>query len=300
MDLGSTPSKIDSDAKALRVYDSINATLINPSKRWQSLRRGLLLCLLSLVGVYYFHLRVPTPVLELISGPTTSSSSSPSPSSTADLASEIYPLRPQTPWDISTSFPYPRTLSYNVSEGTWLRLDVHPLSGDVVFDMAGDIWCLSAREVNANFRSGNGGGEEEGEDGGKASSTKKIKARPVITGVPFDTDPHFSPAGDKLVFRSDAELGVENIWVVPWAGCEGMDLRPEGPALGPGTNGEGFELWHGRNDALRQALELVSEEDALLASGVKETPERRRRRLIREGRWKGALIDPFSEFSREH
>jgi hypothetical protein len=34
--------------------------------------------------------------------------------------------------------------------------------------------------------------------------------------------------------------------------------------------------------------------DALLIDGVKETPGRRRRRLIREGRWKGAYNFPFS------
>jgi hypothetical protein len=28
-----------------------------------------------------------------------------------------------------------------VTEGTWLRLDVHPVSGDIVFDMAGDVYC---------------------------------------------------------------------------------------------------------------------------------------------------------------
>lgn len=114
-----------------------------------------------------------------------------------------YPLHQQTPWDISTDFNHPRKLEYDVTEGTWLRLDVHPKSGDIVFDMIGDIYCLP-------------GGEVDG---------KEVEARAVTSGVPHDSDPHFSPEGDRLVFRSDAEQGVENIWVMEWKGCEEMGSR---------------------------------------------------------------------------
>lgn len=58
----------------------------------------------------------------------------------------VFPLRQPTPWDISTDFPYPRTLSFNVEEGTWLRLDIHPKSGEIIFDMLGDLYCLPARQ----------------------------------------------------------------------------------------------------------------------------------------------------------
>ena len=41
-------------------------------------------------------------------------------------------------WDISEDFKYyTRKLEYNVTEGTWLRLDVHPHSGEILFDMLG-------------------------------------------------------------------------------------------------------------------------------------------------------------------
>ena len=100
------------------------------------------------------------------------------------------------------------------------------------------------------------------------------KANPVLLGVPHDSDPHFSPAGDKLVFRSDAGLGVENIWFVEWKGCAKMNVRPE--------HADG---------ALLDALETQHHEEELLARGVKETEERRERRLLREGRHKGR---PFS------
>ncbi|KAG5651504.1 hypothetical protein H0H81_008398 [Sphagnurus paluster] len=169
----------------------------------------------------------------------------------ADPASEwednIWPLREQTPWDISTDFPYPRKLEYEVQEGTWLRLDVHPTSGDIVFDMIGDIYCLPAAEV---------------------ATRGLTRARPILLGVPFDSDPHFSPEGDRIVFRSDAELGVENIWVTRWKGCEAMDLRPTQPA----------------DKDLLEALKLKESEERLLAEGHKETLQRKHNRLVREGR----------------
>ena len=165
----------------------------------------------------------------------------------------VYPLRAQTPWDISTDYPYPRTLEYDVQEGTWLRLDVHPTSGDVVFDMIGDLYCLPGSQAL------------------QSRSTSLIKASPILLGIPHDSEPHFSPTGDRLIFRSDAELGVENIWVMEWKGCEKMDLRaPEGS-----------------NEDLRVALSQQAVEEKLLAQGIAEEPHRKTNRLIREGRLLG-------------
>jgi hypothetical protein len=185
----------------------------------------------------------------------------------ADPASEwkddVWPLRPQTPWDISTDFRYPRRLEYDVSEGTWLRLDVHPKSGDVVFDMVGDLYCLPAADV------------------AKQTPTAGVtQARPILLGVPSDSDPHFSPEGDRLVFRSDAELGVENIWVMEWKGCEVMDIRSR----------------HGIGEDLSKALALKETEEEMLVAGIKETAERRYHRLLREGRQGGTV--PTSCFAR--
>ncbi|KAI0329892.1 hypothetical protein GY45DRAFT_1324512 [Cubamyces sp. BRFM 1775] len=165
---------------------------------------------------------------------------------------DIWPLREQTPWDISTDFPFPRLLEYDVTEGTWLRLDVHPKSGEIVFDMLGDIYCLPASAYASS----------------RLESEAFSRAIPVLLGVPHDSDPHFSPEGDRIVFRSDAELGVENIWVKEWKGCSNMDVRPT----------------HTSNQDLISALRLKHEEEELLASGTKETVERKQRRLLREGR----------------
>lgn len=167
---------------------------------------------------------------------------------------DIWPIRPSAPWDISTDFPFSRVLEYDVEEGTWLRLDVHPINGDIVFDMLGDLYCISSYTTDRNA---------------------VASAHPILLGIPHDADPHFSPDGDRLVFRSDAELGVENIWVMPWTGCENMNLRPK-------TFGE--------NDVLQNALRSKVEDEELLAKGVLETPERKINRLIREGRYGGVCI----------
>ena len=117
---------------------------------------------------------------------------------------DIWPIREGTPWDIATDFPRPRTLEYDVQEGTWLLLDVHPNTGDIIFDMVGDIYCISAAD---------------------ASSKSGAIAHPVLNGAPYDADPHFSPEGDRIVYRSDAGLGLENIWVVDWNGCGESDVE---------------------------------------------------------------------------
>lgn len=175
----------------------------------------------------------------------------------SEFKDDVFPLRPQDSWDISTDFPYPRTLAYDVEEGTWLRLDVHPLSGDIVFDMAGDIYCLPAYSYS------------------KANLTNGIKtmAIPVLTGVPHDADPSFSPDGDRLAFRSDGGLGVDNIWVMPWAagGCSEMDVRSPSAMTA-------------------EAIAQRDHDASLLAQGVRETEERKLRRLSQEGRLAGLCL----------
>ena len=169
----------------------------------------------------------------------------------------VYPLRVQTPWDISTDYSYPRTLEYDVQEGTWLRLDVHPSTGDIVFDMVGDLYCLPGSQALQPLSTG-----------------LIIKARPILLGIPQDSDPHFSPSGDRLIFKSDAELGVENIWVTEWKGCEQMDVRTS----------------EGSTEDFRVALGQQVVEEYLLAQGIAEEPQRKTNRLIREGRLHGKTL----------
>jgi hypothetical protein len=219
------------------------------SRRLQLAAVKLVTCLCLASWVYRFALpgRPVTPSLRTkYSGALLDDPAS-------EFADDDFPLRAHEPWDISVDFPYPRTLSYEVTEGTWLRLDVHPVSGDIVFDMAGDVYCLPGDAYLGAT------GRVEG----------RTEAVPVLTGVPHDADPRFSPAGDKLAFKSDAGLGADNLWVMPWAaeGCTAMDVRA--------------------HVSSSHELELKIHDEEQLARGIKETGERRLRRLIREGRVNG-------------
>ena len=96
---------------------------------------------------------------------------------------------------------------------------------------------------------------------------RPIRACPVLPGIPHDSEPHFSPSGDRLIFKSEAELGVENIWVMEWKGCEQMDVRAKETS----------------SEDLRVALGQQAVEEKLLAQGVAEEPHKKTNRLIREG-----------------
>ncbi|KAJ8093052.1 hypothetical protein PM082_020533 [Marasmius tenuissimus] len=221
-----------------------------PKNQWTSLKK-LALFVLGLAALHLLtdsYLRTTTHFDAFISYYY-------APATTRTSWEDDMPYYNQTPWDISTDYPYPRVLEFDVQEGTWLRLDVHPRSGDIIFDMLGDIYCIPS----------------------PFDGRARARARPVLLGVPYDAEPRFSPEGDKLAFRSDAGLGVDNLWVMPWRGCEEMDVRPSMSMDGDGVSSNS-------NSNLIRALFVKASEDEMLARGVKETRERRERRLIREGR----------------
>ncbi|KAL4964230.1 uncharacterized protein BDV14DRAFT_201007 [Aspergillus stella-maris] len=116
-----------------------------------------------------------------------------------------YPLRPaHEPWDISTSYSYPKNVSKTVTEGTWLRITAHPVLPEIVFDMLGDLYCMPS-----TLR-----------DDGVAQT-----AHPILSGIPYDKEAEFSADGQNLVFISDAGFGVDNIWTMSYSTCEQMAMR---------------------------------------------------------------------------
>ncbi|EIW85515.1 hypothetical protein CONPUDRAFT_98596 [Coniophora puteana RWD-64-598 SS2] len=119
--------------------------------------------------------------------------------------------------------------------------------------MVGDLYCLPASAYLPNLH---------------LEGAPPTRAVPVTQGVPFDSEPHFSPDGRRLLFTSDAESGVDNIWITEWKGCEAMDLSVSSRA----------------NADLARVLETRDLDEDLLAQGVPETAERTHNRLLREGR----------------
>ena len=88
-----------------------------------------------------------------------------------------------------------RTISFNVSEGTQVNLDVSPDGQTIVFDLLGDLYTVPR-------------------EGGQATR--------LTSGMALDLQPVFSPSGDRILFVSDRS-GNENLWLVE---ADGSNPRP--------------------------------------------------------------------------
>lgn len=82
------------------------------------------------------------------------------------------------------------TLRFEVKEGTWLSLDVHPNGQSLVFDLLGDLYTLPMA-------------------GGRATR--------LTSGPAWDFQPRWSRDGKSILFTSDRS-GVENIWMMDASG----------------------------------------------------------------------------------
>lgn len=85
-----------------------------------------------------------------------------------------------------------RTFSFDLTEGSWIALDVSPDGQTIVFDFLGDLYTMPIT-------------------GGDASQ--------LTSGFPFDSQPRFSPDGKQVVYISD-ESGGENVWTIDLASQE--------------------------------------------------------------------------------
>lgn len=79
-----------------------------------------------------------------------------------------------------------RNFSFDLTEGSWIALDVSPDGEKIIFDFLGDLYTIPIA-------------------GGDATQVTK--------GFPFDSQPRFSPDGKHAVYISD-ESGGENVWTV--------------------------------------------------------------------------------------
>ncbi len=89
-------------------------------------------------------------------------------------------------WDVANPPMPTRPVRIDVSEGTWMNLDVSPDGRTIAFDLLGDIYTMPI-----------GGG----------------RATRISAGLPFEVQPRFSPDGRQIAFTSDRG-GGDNIWVM--------------------------------------------------------------------------------------
>jgi len=87
-----------------------------------------------------------------------------------------------------------RHLRFDESQGTWMSLDISPDGKTMVFELLGDLYAMPITGGDAHC---------------------------IACGMPFDSQPVFSPVGHSLAFLSDRS-GNENLWI---SNSDGTDPR---------------------------------------------------------------------------
>jgi len=97
-------------------------------------------------------------------------------------------------WNVMEKHGTSKDVDYDVSQGTWMNLDVSPDGKTIVFDLVGDIYTMPIT-------------------GGAATL--------ILGGAAYEMQPRFSPDGKRIAFASDRD-GITNVWT---ADLNGKDLR---------------------------------------------------------------------------
>jgi Tol biopolymer transport system component len=106
-----------------------------------------------------------------------------------------------------------RNIRFETDEVTWMSLDLSPDGQTIIFDLLGDIYTVSV-------------------EGGDATA--------LLTGLPFESQPAWSPDGSLIAFVSDRD-GSENLWIANADGSEPRKLSSEtkGSLLSPEFSADG-------------------------------------------------------------
>lgn len=121
----------------------------------------------------------------------------------ADHAPDVTPTteapdaRPKSgdPWDVNVPHAPHDTLRFELSEGTWMALDVSPDGRTIVFGLLGDLYTMPIA-------------------GGRATR--------LTSGMAWDMQPRWSPDGKKIAFTTDRG-GTDNAWLM---NADGSGARP--------------------------------------------------------------------------
>ncbi|HEX8705827.1 MAG TPA: amidohydrolase family protein, partial [Myxococcaceae bacterium] len=93
----------------------------------------------------------------------------------------------------------PTEVALDVTEGTWMSVDISPRGDELVFDLLGDLYTLPMA-----------GGE----------------AKALTQGVAWDMQPRYSPDGKSIAFTSDRG-GGDNLWVMKRDGTDPQAVTAE-------------------------------------------------------------------------
>ncbi len=102
-------------------------------------------------------------------------------------------------WDVAHQYGPADTVTFKLTNGTWMNLDVSPDGKEIVFDLLGDIYIMPIYGGPARLLSG---------------------------GLPFEVQPRFSPDGKKISFTSD-RAGGDNIWIMNRDGSDPKQISKE-------------------------------------------------------------------------
>ncbi len=108
-------------------------------------------------------------------------------------------LADDAPWDVAGVHGPGRSVSFTVTEGTWMSVDVHPDGDRFVFDLLGDLFELPL-------------------SGGTA--------RRLTTGSAWDVEPRYAPDGRTILFTSDRGNN-DNLWLMDADGGRPRALTSE-------------------------------------------------------------------------
>jgi Tol biopolymer transport system component len=114
-------------------------------------------------------------------------------------ATEPEKKKEEKKWDVNNPPGPSYDVTIDVTEGTWMSVDVSPDGKEIAFDLLGDLYTMPI-----------GGGE----------------AKAIATGVAWDMQPRYSPNGKWIAFTSDRS-GGDNLWSMNRDGSDPKQVSKE-------------------------------------------------------------------------